>query len=127
VEILMDAPAGLTVNVAPATAALVVANVLDNAVKYSPRGGRVRVDAAAEDGDAVVAISDSGPGVTEDEIPRLFERFYRGSAARRTEVPGTGLGLAICRILAEAQGGGVTVSSRPGGGAVFRVRLPLAA
>jgi len=127
IEILMDAPAGLTVNVAPATAALVVANVLDNAVKYSPRGGRVRVDAAAEDGAAVVAISDSGPGVTEEEIPRLFERFYRGSAARRSEVPGTGLGLAICRILAEAQGGGVTVSSRPGGGAVFRVRLPLAA
>ena len=127
VEIVVDAPAGLTVNVAAATAALVVANVLDNAVKYSPRGGRVRVAAVAEDGTAVVAISDSGPGVTEEEIPRLFERFYRGSAARRSEVPGTGLGLAICRILAEAQGGGVTVSSGPDGGAVFRVRLPLAA
>src|SRR5215470_15634267 len=127
VEIVVDAAAGLTVNVAPGTAALVVANVLDNAVKYSPRGGRVRVDAVADNGAAVVAISDAGPGVTEEEIPHLFERFYRGSAARRSDVPGTGLGLAICRIVAEAQGGAVTVSSGPNGGAVFHVRLPLAA
>jgi len=81
----------------------------------------------AENGIAVVAIFDSGPGVTEEEIPRLFVRLYRGSAARRSEVPGTGLGVAICRILAEAQGGGVPASSGPDGGAVFRVRLPLAA
>src|SRR5262249_6635862 len=101
--------------------------VLHNAVTYAPRGGRFRVDAAADNGTAVVAISDAGPGVTEEEIPHLFERFYRGSAARRSDVPGTGLGLAICRIVAEAQGGGVTVSSGPNGGAVFHVRLPLAA
>jgi two-component system OmpR family sensor kinase len=127
VKIVLDAPADLTINVAPSTAALVVANVLDNAVKFSPPGGEVRVRASIEDGAVIVSVSDSGPGVTEEEIPRLFERFYRGSAARRTEVPGTGLGLAISRILAESQGGGVSVTSGAGGGAVVRVRLPLAA
>jgi two-component system OmpR family sensor kinase len=127
VKIMLDAPADLSIKVAPGTAALVIANVLDNAVKFSPPGGEVRVRASIEDGAAIVSISDSGPGVTEEEIPRLFERFYRGSAARRTEVPGTGLGLAICRILAESQGGGVSVTSGAGGGAVVRVRLPLAA
>jgi two-component system OmpR family sensor kinase len=124
---VLDAPADLTINVAPSTVALVVANVLDNAVKFSPPGGEVRVRASIEDGVAVVCVSDSGPGVTEEEIPRLFERFYRGSAARRNEVPGTGLGLAICRILAESQGGGVSVTSGAGGGAVVQVRLPLTA
>ena len=126
VKIVLEAPADLTINVAPSTAALIVANVLDNAVKFSPPGGEVRVRASVEDGAVMVSVSDSGPGVTEEEIPRLFERFYRGSAARRTEVPGTGLGLAICRILAESQGGAVSVSRGAGGGAVVRVRLPLA-
>jgi two-component system, OmpR family, sensor kinase len=126
VKIVLEAPADLAINVAPSTAALIVANVLDNAVKFSPPGGEVRVRAAVENSAAMVSVSDSGPGVTEEEIPRLFERFYRGSAARRTEVPGTGLGLAICRILAESQGGAVSVSSGAGGGAVVRVRLPLA-
>ena len=85
------------------------------------------IQVAGSLGAVIVSVSDSGPGVTEEEIPRLFERFYRGSAARRTEVPGTGLGLAISRILAESQGGGVSVASGAGGGAIVRVRLPLAA
>jgi len=126
VKIMLDAPADLTIKVAPGTATLVVSNVLDNAVKFSPPGGEVRIRVSIEDGAAIVSVSDSGPGVTEEEIPQLFERFYRGSAARRTEVPGTGLGLAICRILAESQGGGVSVTSGAGGGAVVRIRLPLA-
>src|SRR5882724_8400917 len=75
VKIVLDAPADLTINVAPGTAALVVANVLDNAVKFSPPGGEVRVRASIEDGAVIVSVSDSGPGVTEEEIPRLFERF----------------------------------------------------
>ncbi len=126
VTVSVDAPAQLTVLVAPAAATLIVANVLDNAVKFSPPGGQVRVQVAVEEGVAVVAVSDSGPGVPEEEIPRLFERFYRGSAARRADVPGVGLGLAICRLLVESQGGGISVASTPGGGATFRVRLPLA-
>jgi two-component system, OmpR family, sensor kinase len=123
VKIMLAVPGELTINVAPATAALVVANVLDNAVKFSPPGSEVSIRASIEDGAVIVSVSDSGPGVTEEEIPRLFERFYRGSAAHRTEVPGT----PICRILAESQGGSVSAMSGPGGGAVVRVRLPLAA
>ncbi len=126
VTVVVDAPAKLSVKVAPAAASLVVANVLDNAVKFSPPGAQVRVEVATEGGAAVVAVSDSGPGVPEEEIPRLFERFYRGSAAQATDAPGVGLGLAICRLLVEAQGGGLSVASTPGGGATVRVRLPLA-
>jgi two-component system OmpR family sensor kinase len=126
VKVLMDPPADLSVKVAPAAATLVVANVLDNAVKFSPPGGWVRIQVTAEGSAAVVAVSDSGPGVPEEEMPRLFERFYRGSAARSTEIPGVGLGLAICRLLVDAQGGGISVASAPGGGATVRVRLPLA-
>jgi two-component system, OmpR family, sensor kinase len=126
VKMLMDPPADLSVKVAAAAATLVVANVLDNAVKFSPPGGWVRIQVTSEGSAAVVAVSDSGPGVPEEEMPRLFERFYRGSAARSTEIPGVGLGLAICRLLVDAQGGGISVASAPGGGATVRVRLPLA-
>ena len=126
VKVLMDPAADLSVKVAPAAATLIVANVLDNAVKFSPPGGWVRIQVSSEGSAAVVAVSDSGPGVPEEEMPRLFERFYRGSAARSTEIPGVGLGLAICRLLVDAQGGGISVASAPGGGATVRVRLPLA-
>lgn len=85
---LLVTAAAFMIKAAPGAAALVVANVLDNAVKFSPLGGEVWARASIEDGAAVVSVSDSGPGVTEEEIPRLFKRFYRGSAARRTEVPG---------------------------------------
>ncbi len=126
VALVMDTSPELTVNVAPAALSHVVANVLDNAVKFSPLGGEVRVGVSVEGSAAVVAVSDTGPGITEDEIPRLFERFYRGSAARHMEVPGVGLGLAICRALVEGQGGRISVNSARGGGATFIIRLPLA-
>jgi len=126
VALVMDTSPELTVNVAPAALSHVVANVLDNAVKFSSLGGEVRVGVSVEGSAAVVAVSDTGPGITEDEIPRLFERFYRGSAARHMEVPGVGLGLAICRALVEGQGGRISVNSARGGGATFIIRLPLA-
>jgi two-component system OmpR family sensor kinase len=84
------------------------------------------VGVSAEGGAAVVAVSDAGPGVPDDEVPRLFERFYRGSAARSTDVTGFGLGLAICRALVEGQGGSISVANAPGGGATVSIRLPLA-
>jgi two-component system, OmpR family, sensor kinase len=126
VTVLRDVGAEVAVRVAPAVARLVVANVLDNAVKFSPSGGLVRVRVAARDGAAVVAVSDAGPGIPEEEIPRLFERFYRGSAARATEAPGVGLGLAICRVILERHGGSIEVSSSPGTGATISIHLPLA-
>jgi two-component system, OmpR family, sensor kinase len=127
VALVLDMPQEVTVNVASAALSHVVANVLDNAVKFSPLGSEVRVGVAIDDGTAVVVVSDAGPGILAEEIPRVFERFYRGSAARRMEVPGVGLGLAICRALVEGQGGKISVDSGPGGGATFRIRLPLAA
>jgi two-component system OmpR family sensor kinase len=127
VALVMDTPPQLAVNVASAALSHVVANVLDNAVKFSPMGSEVRVGVVIEGSAAVVAVSDTGPGIPEDEIPRLFERFYRGSVARRLEAPGVGLGLAICRALVEGQGGRISVDSAPGSGATFRIRLPLAA
>ncbi|MBI3826225.1 MAG: HAMP domain-containing protein [Candidatus Rokubacteria bacterium] len=126
VALVMDIPPELAVNVAPAALSHVVANVLDNAVKFSPPGGDVTVGVAIEGSSAVVAVSDTGPGIPEDEMPRLFERFYRGSAAHHMEAPGVGLGLAICRALVEGQGGRITVTSARGSGATFRIRLPLA-
>ncbi len=116
----------LSVKAAPGAASLAVANVLDNAVKFSPAGGRVTVSVFAEGGEAVVTVADTGPGVLPDEIPRLFERFHRGSAARSAEAPGIGLGLAISRALVEGQGGWISVESSPGEGATFSIRLPLA-
>jgi two-component system, OmpR family, sensor kinase len=126
VSVAIDGPDDVRVSVAPAAASLVVSNVLDNAVKFSPRGGRVRVGVSIEDGAAVVAVSDNGPGVPEEEAPRLFERFYRGSSARASDTPGVGLGLAICRLVMESQGGSIAVASPPGGGTTIRVRFPLA-
>ena len=96
-------------------------------MKFSPPGGQVRILVTPENGSALVAISDSGPGIPANELPLLFERFFRGSSARRGEVPGAGLGLAICRVLVEGQGGSIGVSSPEGGGATVSIRLPLAA
>ncbi len=127
VAVLVDARADLMIRVAPGAAALVVGNVLENAVKFSPSGSQIRIQVTPEDGTAVVAISDSGPGIPGSELPHLFERFYRGSTARGGDMPGVGLGLAICRVLLEGQGGSIAVSSSQGEGATVSIRLPLAA
>ena len=125
VALVMDIPSELAVNVSPAALSHVVANLLDNAVKFSPLGSEVRVGVAIEGSAVVVAVTDTGPGIPEDEIPQLFERFFRGSAARHMEAPGVGLGLAICRALVEGQGGKISVNSARGSGATFRIWLPL--
>lgn len=97
-----------------------VENLLSNAIKFSEDAGRVDV-AVAVAGDVVeVSVRDTGHGIPADELPRLFERFYRGSARR----PGTGLGLSIARNLIRLHGGDITVSSEVGRGSEFCVRLP---
>jgi two-component system sensor histidine kinase MprB len=97
-----------------------VLNLLDNAVKYSPPGAPIEV--TVRDGEVVV--EDHGPGIAEEDMPRVFDRFYRAAAARAK--PGSGLGLAIVREAAEAHGGRATVESSPGG-ARFRLSLPATA
>jgi len=114
------------VRAAASAATLAVANVLDNAVKFSRSGGQVTVGVAKADRDAIISVHDSGPGVAPAEIPRLFERFHRGSAARSTDTPGVGLGLAISLALLEGQGGHIGVENHENEGAIFTIRLPLA-
>jgi two-component system OmpR family sensor kinase len=126
VSLTLEPAKGVTVRALSTPTRVVVANVLDNAVKFSPAGGQVRVDVSTERDAAVVAVSDTGPGIPAEELSRLFERFYRGSAARHADVPGTGLGLAICRMLIESQGGSIAMSSTLGEGTTVSIRLPLA-
>jgi signal transduction histidine kinase len=99
-----------------------MANLVDNAIKYTPRNGRVDL-AAAREGDAVVIrVSDTGPGISPQDLPRIFDRLYRGDRSRATR--GLGLGLSLVRAYVEAQGGTVTVHSLVGSGATFEIRLP---
>lgn len=100
-------------------------NLIDNAIKYSPRGGRVRVEAQRSGQDALVNIRDDGIGIAKEDIPHIFDRFYRVDRARSRSTGGTGLGLSIVRNIVTAHGGDVQVSSREDEGSVFTVTLPL--
>src|SRR5215210_1151331 len=101
-------------------------NLVDNAVKYTPPGGRVEVTGGSEDSEITIRISDTGIGIPEGKIPRIFERFYRVDKARTKATGGTGLGLSIVRHVAQNHGGRVTVRSTPGEGSTFTVYLPRA-
>jgi two-component system, OmpR family, phosphate regulon sensor histidine kinase PhoR len=104
----------------------VLVNLVDNAIKYTPRGGSVGIDVHHEDGQAVIEVWDTGPGVPEVHRPRLFERFYRVDPGRSRDMGGTGLGLSIVKHLVEAMHGTVGMRPRIKRGSVFWVRLPLA-
>lgn len=99
-------------------------NLVDNAIKYTPAGGRVTVRWHSEDQETVLEVQDSGIGIAEKDQARIFERFYRVDRARSREVGGTGLGLAIVKHLAQAFGGSVGLESVPKQGSTFRIRLP---
>ncbi|HEY6103511.1 MAG TPA: ATP-binding protein [bacterium] len=99
----------------------VLANLLGNAVKFTPPGGRVVVEAAERGAQVVIEVSDTGPGVPEEERANIFDRFYKVDKARPAGRGGAGLGLAIAKRLVDAQGGSIEVRNREGGGAVFSV------
>jgi two-component system, OmpR family, sensor kinase len=101
-------------------------NLLDNAVKFAPAGGRVTVTVEGRDDDVVVRIADTGPGLPPGDLDRIFERFYRADLSRtpHAETSGTGLGLSIVRAITEVHGGSARARNRPGGGAEFTVTLP---
>ena len=96
--------------------------LLDNAVKYTPDGGSVTVRVEEEDDGVALAVSDTGVGIPEDQLPLVFERFYRADSARTEE--GLGLGLSIARQIAEAHGGTIEVRSKVGVGSTFVLLLP---
>lgn len=102
----------------------VVVNLLDNAVKYTPEGGKVQLIVSAENGSALLQVSDNGPGVPEAALPHIFERFYRADEARSRTIDGAGLGLSIVRSICLAHGGTVTASNHQPSGCCFTVRLP---
>jgi signal transduction histidine kinase len=103
--------------------------LLDNAIKYTPAGGAVRVNLAVDDSagkrTAVVEVRDTGLGISPEDLPHIFERFYRAAKDRSRKTGGAGLGLSIARWIAQRHGGEVLVDSTPGTGSVFRVRLPV--
>ncbi len=103
----------------------VLVNLVDNAIKYTPEGGEVRVDVAAKERDVLIEIANSGPGISAKHLPRVFERFYRVDAGRSRELGGTGLGLSIVKHLVAKMGGGITVDSE-GGWTRFRLLVPRA-
>jgi len=102
----------------------VIANLLSNALHYTPPDGEIRIDLRRLDGEVEISFSDTGPGISDEDLPHLFERFYRGDPARN-RVGGSGLGLAIVKQWVEAHGGRIWAENREEGGARFTIRLPL--
>jgi PAS domain S-box-containing protein len=103
----------------------IVANLLDNAVKYSPAGGEIRVATGGKGSDAFVAVSDEGLGIAPEHLTRLFTRFGRLPTEENVSIPGTGLGLFLCKEIATRHGGDITVRSELGAGSEFTLTLPL--
>ncbi|MEV0663991.1 ATP-binding protein [Actinomadura luteofluorescens] len=101
-----------------------VGNLLANAVRYTPAGGRVSLRAYADGDDVLIEVADTGPGIAPEHLPHVFDRFWRAEKSRSRQTGGSGLGLAIVRQLAEAHGGSAAVRSEPGRGATFVLRLP---
>ena len=104
----------------------VIVNLLDNAIKYTPNGGSVRLGVAAQNGHAILDVVDNGIGIPADAVPHVFERFFRVDKARSRDEGGAGLGLSIVKSICAAHGGEVLAESAPGKGSRFSVKLPLA-
>jgi two-component system phosphate regulon sensor histidine kinase PhoR len=103
----------------------VLYNLLENAVKYSPENGEIRLQAARRGSEIIVSLSDDGIGISKGDLPRIFERFYRADKARGRELGGTGLGLAIVKHIVQLHGGRVEAESELGRGTTVRVFLPV--
>jgi signal transduction histidine kinase len=100
----------------------VVANLLDNALKFAPWGSQIDLSAGPDAGGVWIRVEDQGPGISAKELPHIWERLYRGDASRSQR--GMGLGLSLVKAVVDAHGGGVMVESRPGQGARLLVKLP---
>jgi signal transduction histidine kinase len=121
----LDAPPSLPrVRADPHRLEQALVNLLDNAIKYTPHGGAVTIRLISEGGYVRVEVGDTGPGISPDDLPHLFEPLYRAESVRY--LPGTGLGLTIVRAILDQHGAPVSVQSRPGQGATFTFRLPIA-
>ena len=119
---LPDAP--IRIRHDPPRVGQIVANLVANAIKFTPRGGSVAVDVAGTADGARIEVTDTGVGIDPVEMPHIFERFYRGSRANEARGSGSGLGLAIVRSIVDMHGGTIEVESRVGAGTRFIVDLP---
>jgi signal transduction histidine kinase len=102
-----------------------LANLISNAVRYTPSGGTVAVRVNTGDGMAQISVSDTGIGISPEEVSKIFEKFYRVDDGRNREQGGLGIGLALAREIAEIHGGRIGVVSAPGEGSIFTLYLPL--
>ncbi|WP_043266167.1 HAMP domain-containing sensor histidine kinase [Streptomyces sp. CT34] len=116
------AAAGTALPGVPPRLTRLLSNLLDNAAKFSPPGGPVEAELTAVPGALELTVRDHGPGIAPEDLPHVFDRFYRAQAARA--LPGSGLGLAMARQIARAHGAELTAERAPGGGALFRLRMP---
>jgi len=126
IKVLQDIEAGLgTVNVDPERIEQILHNLLQNAQRYTARNASIFINLFRDGQNAVLSVRDTGTGIPEEELEKIFKRFYRVDKGRERAKGGTGLGLAIARQLAEAHGGSLSAANHPEGGAVFTLRLPL--
>jgi signal transduction histidine kinase len=122
VSLHVTAPNDLFLTADPNRMRQVIANLLDNAVKYTPSGGRIELQASQRDHQAVIVIQDTGIGISAEEAPRIWNRLYRGDQSRSQR--GLGLGLSLVKAVVQAHNGHIDVSSQPGRGSLFTIYLP---
>lgn len=121
---ILDAPSDLQISGDRARMTQLFDNLIGNAVKYSPEGGEVRVRAWRDKDSVHVTVGDQGIGISEEDLPHIFDRHHRGGNAAQQGVHGIGLGLFICRAIVRAHGGSLSVESSPGSGSTFHVNVP---
>ena len=114
----------LPISIDPGRVEQILGNLLSNGLRYSPEGGQVELKVSSTSKAVQLTVHDSGPGIPESSLPRIFERFYRADRSRSRGEGGTGLGLAIARQLAQAHGGTLLAANHPAGGAVFTLEVP---
>jgi signal transduction histidine kinase len=124
ISIEVDVPADLSVYCDESQTLRLVRNLVDNAVKYTGDGGFVQIEAEAYSSGAEVTVTDTGTGIPQGELDRVFERFYRVDKVRSRRMGGTGLGLAIVKNIVESHGGRISVSTQFGRGSSFTVMFP---
>ena len=127
VELLLDASDSVEVVADRSRLAQLIDNLVSNAIKFTPAGGRVQVSVTPGADAFTIEVADTGMGIPADEQERLFQRFFRTSAASSQAIPGTGLGLAISKAIVDAHDGTIAVSSDEGHGTTFRASIPVAA
>jgi len=123
-EVTVDVPEGMEAYADERQLEQVIGNLVDNAIKYTPQGGSVHIRATEDEANTIISVSDTGIGIPQADVARIFERFYRVDKARSRQLGGTGLGLSIVKDIVEGHGGTITVQTRLGEGSTFTFTLP---